>query len=84
MKLNDYLKERRLTHQQLAELAGVDRSAVSHAAAGRCGYAAAFKLSRATNGVVSVGELLFPDGSPEGVRLSPSDPLSADGCSEVA
>ncbi|GMV44045.1 MAG: hypothetical protein AMXMBFR64_57610 [Myxococcales bacterium] len=76
MKLDDFRTSRGLTYSELAELVGARNT---NAAWRWCQGEAperltAARISAATDGLVAVEELLYPDGVPEGARIARSEP----------
>jgi DNA-binding transcriptional regulator YdaS (Cro superfamily) len=80
MTLNEYRHLHRHTYSELAALIGVECSYAQRLCKGEKmpSSTVAARISAATNGEVTVAELLYPDGLPEGARLvAPSDGASA-------
>lgn len=73
MRLSEYISVTGTTQQHLASLVGVGRAFISLVAGGRRTPSpdVAARISAATGGEVSVAELLYPDGVPDGASLAP-------------
>jgi len=71
MKLKEFLEENRINALGLARKAGLSFSIVSRYLNGKRGLSpeSAARISAATGGVVTVEDLLFPKGLPEGARI---------------
>jgi len=74
MKLSEYLRANKLKAYHLAMTAGVNPSVVSrYLGGGKISPEVAAKISTATGGNVSIQELLYPGGLPEGAKLAGVD-----------
>jgi len=72
MKLKIYMTKKEMSLVELGRLAGVSPSIISRYLRGLRTMSAenAARISAATGGEVTVEELLFPEGLPEGARMA--------------
>lgn len=72
MKLKSYMTEKNLSLVDLARTSGVSASILSRYLRGLRAISVdnAARLSAATGGEVTVADLLYPDGLPEGARMA--------------
>ncbi|MDP3940594.1 MAG: hypothetical protein Q8R92_20975 [Deltaproteobacteria bacterium] len=76
MKLAAYKRQHRLTYERLAKLLAMTKTSAWRYCQGEVpSAAAANRISRATNGEVTVEELLYPTGVSPGARMTPRDPM---------
>ncbi len=74
MKLAEYLRKYHTNPFRLAQKAGVNASSISRMVNGPRQSVSpenAAKISAATDGLVTVQEILFPNGIPDGARMAP-------------
>lgn len=72
MTLKEYLISRKIRGNKLASIAGVSPAMITRCAryGMRTSPDSAARISQATGGLVSIEELLYPQGLPEDARIS--------------
>jgi DNA-binding transcriptional regulator YdaS (Cro superfamily) len=72
MRLEEYMKKNNIRALGIARKAKINFSIISRYLNGRRGLSpeSAARISAATGGEVTVEELLFPNGLPEGARMA--------------
>lgn len=82
MNLKDYLRTQRISAAAIAARAGVPVSSVTRYLSGKRDSVApitAARISAATNGLVSVQEIIFPQGLPRDATMTPQARSSRTG-----